>query len=263
MLRLLKRMVYPSINRLLLFMMLLLVPALLLIAQDVELLTMIPVSWIDNHQQLYSLLLNVAISYLVSILFYVVQVHIPQRAVEKKAFSVLNHQLDMLVENERFIQQASELNAEDAEANASIVYSYPKTRKNRNQPYTQRIESAKQENMVRILEINYHLYDQIQRNTSFSALDRSLIDLIQGLYIEDRYNSMCSKKLIQDNRKLHETYNLDIEVVENSETISKAIQTLSDVYCLANGKFFDSHSRNDRSKSREGRFIARLTANRK
>lgn len=85
-------------------MLLLLVPALLLIAQDVALLVIIPYDWVDCHQQLYSLLVNVAISYLVSLLFYVIQVHIPQRAAEKKAFSVLRNQLDLLVENERFMQ---------------------------------------------------------------------------------------------------------------------------------------------------------------
>ena len=77
MFKLLKKILYPSINRLLFAMLLLLVPALLLIAQDVALLVIIPYDWVDCHQQLYSLLVNVAISYLVSLLFYVIQVHIP------------------------------------------------------------------------------------------------------------------------------------------------------------------------------------------
>lgn len=259
MFKLLKQILYPSINRLLFAMLLLLVPALLLIAQDVALLVMIPSGWVDCHQQLYSLLVNVAISYLVSLLFYVIQVHIPQRATEKKAFSVLRNQLNLLVENERFIQQASELIAESAAENKSIVYTYPKSKKKRNESYSQRIESAKQENIDLILERNYHLYNDILHSISFSALDRALIDLIQKLSIEERYNSMHIRKLIIENRKLNQSYNLDIHVAEDQKAIKKAIRTLSDVYRLANGSFCDSRSRNDRRKNRHARSIEKFT----
>lgn len=252
-------MFYPSINRLFLAMLLLLAPALLLIAQDVTLLVMIPPSWVDCHQQFYSFLVNVAISYLVSMLFYVIQVHIPQRATEKKAFSVLRYQLNLLVENERFIQQASELIAEGTAENKSIVYAYPKSKKKGNEAYSQRIENAEQENIDRILERNYHLYNDILHSISFSTLDRALIDLIDKLSIEERYNSMCSRKLIKDNNKLNQSYNLDINVVEDPKAIRKAIQTLSDVYRLANGSFCDSNSGNDRRKTRDARSIEKFT----
>lgn len=259
MFKILKQILYPSINRLLFAMLLLLVPALMLIAQDVALLVMIPSSWIDCHQQLYSLLVNVAISYLVSLLFYVIQVHIPQRATEKKAFSVLRNQLNLLAENERFIQQASELVAESAVENKSIVYTYPKSKKKRNESYSQRIESAKQENMDLVLERNYHLYKDILHSTSFSNLDRALIDLIDKLCIEERYNSMCIRKLITENGKLNQSYNLDIHVAEDQKTVNKAIRTLSDVYRLANGSFYDSCSGNNRRKNRHARSIETFT----
>lgn len=259
MFKLLKQILYPSINRLLFAMLLLLVPALLLIAQDVALLATIPSSWVDCHQQLYSLLVNVAISYLVSLLFYVIQVHIPQRATEKKAFSVLRNQLNLLVENERFIQRASELIAESAVEDKSIVYMYPKSKKKRNESYSQRIESAKQENIGLILERNYHLYNDILHSISFSALDRALIDLIDKLSIEERYNSMHIRKLITENSKLNQSYNLDIHVAEDPKTINKAIRTLSDVYRLANGSFCDSCSGNNRRKNRHARTIEKFT----
>lgn len=259
MFKLLKQLLYPYINRLLFAMLLLLVPALLLIAQDVALLVMIPSSWVDCHQQLYSLLVNVAISYLVSLLFYVIQVHIPQRVSEKKAFSVLKNQLNQLVENERFIQRASELTAESAVENKSIVYTYAKSKKKRNESYSQRIESAKQENIDLILERNYHLYNDILHSISFSALDHALIYLIDKLSIEERYNSMHIRKLITENSKLKQSYNLDIHIVEDQKTINKAIRTLSDVYRLANGRFCDSCSGNNRKINRHARSIEKFT----
>ena len=259
----LKRMVYPSINRLLLVMLMLLAPALLLLAQDVALILIIPPDWVNSHRQIYSLLVNVAISYLVSLLFYVIQVHIPQRAAEKKAFSVLRNKLNLLLENERFIQQASDLIAGGEMETASIIYTYPKPKKKRNEQYSQRIESIEQENIDRILECNYHLYNDILSSISFSTLDRTLIDLIHRLYIEERYNGMCSRKLIKENSKLHQSFNLDIHVVEDQETIKKAIHTLSDVYQLATGSFRDSRSGNDRGKNRDARSIAKLTEKRK
>lgn len=259
MFKLLKQILYPSVNRLLFAMLLLLVPALLLIAQDVALLVVIPSSWVDCHQQLYFLLVNVAISYFVSLLFYVIQVHIPQRATEKKAFSVLRNQLNLLVENERCIQQASELIAESAVENKSIVYTYPKSKRKRNESYSQRIESATQENIDLILERNYHLYNDILHCISFSTLDRALIDLIDKLSIEERYNSMRIRKLINENSNLNQSYNLDIHVEEEPKAINKALGTLSDVYRLANGSFCDSCSGNNRRKNRHARAIEKFT----
>lgn len=260
MFKLLKKILYPSINRLLFAMLLLLVPALLLIAQDVALLVIIPYDWVDCHQQLYSLLVNVAISYLVSLLFYVIQVHIPQRAAEKKAFSVLRNQLDLLVENERFIQQASEIIAESVVENKSIIYTYPKSKKKRNEVYSQRIESAKQENIDLILERNFHLYNDVLRSISFPALDRALIDLIDKLSIEKRYHSMHTRKLIIENSKLNQACNLDVLVEEEDQkSIDKVIHTLSDVYRLADGSFCNSDSEKNCKKTRCARSIEEFT----
>lgn len=248
--RLIYSWLYPARNRNLLLLIFVLIASVIAISGYIGVFeSWWGLRWPIHNDEINALLNNLAISYVVCFLFHLLQLYIPERAVEKKSLTILSGQLNMLVENVQFLMLVvPDLDFASLTKDSQPVvckYDFKGGLNGKNKRY--RLERIGPDNIDSFLEKTASIYTKVTEDYAFSGLDRRLIMQIQTLDVVSWHETLLNERLIlkQMKGKKIEAQRKPLLLPMDKKRIVAAVKVLGKAYRIAPGNAYITNDVDD------------------